>query len=396
VYLRASLPGPLFADRAGLVVVPLALGATGEREPGEGQILLYRPDADLDGYALRPDGSVLAVWNADSCTQLRLHEPATGAVLREVPLPEPVMPGWSLAPDGRTLVAELTGPTSPRTLWRVPLEDRARPRPLALDLRRPDPVALVTPVRHRYRAADGLPLAGWLYTPRHVRGPNRTVVSFHGGPEGQERPAFSALTQALVAAGITVFAPDVRGSGGYGRAFTCADDGAARIASFADVPATVDALVADGIAVPGRIGAHGWSYGGYLTLVALTRWPGLFAAGSSLAGMSDLRTFFRDTEPWMAGASVTEYGDPATEPDLLAELSPLPSMDRVTAPVLLAHGDRDTNVPVAESVQAAAALTGAGRTCDLALFSGEGHTIVGHEHVAELSERVAGWFDRWL
>ncbi len=396
VHLRASLPGPLFADRAGLVVVPLSAGPSGERVPGAGRVLLYRPDADLDGYALRADGSALAVWNADSCTQVRIHDGVTGAVVREVSLPQPVMPGWSLTPDGRELVAELTGPTSPRTLWRIALDGRRRPRPLALDLRRPDPAALVVPVRHRYRAADGLPLAGWLYTPPGVRGPNRTVVSFHGGPEGQERPVFSALTQALVAAGITVFAPDVRGSGGYGRAFASADDGADRAASFADVPATVDALVADGIAAPGRIGAHGWSYGGYLTLVALTRWPGLFAAGSSLAGMSDLRTFFAETEPWMAATSVTEYGDPAREPDLLAELSPLPAMDRVTAPVLLAHGDRDTNVPVGESVRAAAALTGRAHPCELLLLPGEGHTIVGHEHVRQLSERVVGWFDRWL
>ena len=59
-------------------------------------------------------------------------------------------------------------------------------------------------------------------------GPNRTVVSFHGGPEGQERPAFSPLAQSLVAAGLTVFAPDVRGSGGHGRAFQSADDGPAK------------------------------------------------------------------------------------------------------------------------------------------------------------------------
>jgi dipeptidyl aminopeptidase/acylaminoacyl peptidase len=222
------------------------------------------------------------------------------------------------------------------------------------------------------------------------------VVSFHGGPEGQERPAWSPVAQSLVAAGLTVLAPDVRGSGGYGRAFTTCDDGAGREASFDDVPASVAALVADGIAEPGRVGAHGWSYGGYLTLVALTRWPELFAAGVSLAGMSDLRTFFAGTEPWMAAASVTEYGDPATEADLLASLSPLPALDRVSAPVLLVHGDRDTNVPVGESVQAAAALAARQHPSELLLLEGEGHTIVGHDAVVELSDRVAGWFDRWL
>src|SRR6185312_15162987 len=241
---------------------------------------------------------------------------------------------------------------------------------------RPNPDLLVEPVRHTYRAADGLELSGWLYTPPDAHGPNRTVVSFHGGPEGQERPAYSPVAQSLVAAGLTVFAPNVRGSGGRGRAFMAADDGPAREASFEDVPATVEALVAAGVALPGRIGSHGWSYGGFLTLVALTRWPDLFAAGVSLAGMSDLRTFFAGTEPWMAAASVTEYGDPVADRDMLARISPMTSLERLTSPVLLAHGDRDTNVPVAESMQAHQALTALGARSELLLLPGEGHTIV--------------------
>jgi dipeptidyl aminopeptidase/acylaminoacyl peptidase len=392
VHLRASLPGEPGADRAGLIAVPLSENGV----PGEGRVVLYRPDADLDGYAVRSDGTVLAVWTVAEVTELWLHALADGSPLRRIELPEPVMNGWSLAADGGTMVAELTGPRTPRGLWRISLAEPAAPLPLPSAPRRPDPGVFVTPVRHVYPAADGLLLSGWLYTPPGVRGPNRTVVSFHGGPEGQERPAYSPVAQSLVAAGFTVFAPNVRGSGGFGRAFTTADDGPAREASFDDVPATVTALVDAGIAEPGRVGAHGWSYGGYLTLVALTRWPQLFAAGVSLAGMSDLRTFFAGTEPWMAAASVTEYGDPVGDRALLAALSPLPSFERITAPVLLAHGDRDTNVPVAESVQAHEALQALGKVSDLLLLPGEGHTIVSREHVVGLSDRVTAWFDRWL
>jgi dipeptidyl aminopeptidase/acylaminoacyl peptidase len=393
VYLRASLPGEPGSDRAGLVVVPLSEDGV----PGAGRVLLSRPDADLDGYALRADGTALAVWSCREVTELRLHDLSDGSALRQIPLPEPVMPGWSLAADGATLLAELTGPTAPRGLWVVPLGEDAGPAsPLPSSPRRPDPDVLVTPARHEYEARDGLPLSGWLYRPPGVTGPNRTVVSFHGGPEGVERPDYSPVAQSLVAAGFTVFAPNVRGSGGFGRAFTTCDDGAAREGSFADVPATVEALVAAGIAEPGRIGAHGWSYGGYLTLVALTRWPELFAAGATLAGMSDLRTFFAGTEPWMAAASVTEYGDPVADRELLATLSPMTALERLTAPVLLAHGDRDTNVPVAESVQAHRALQTLGAVSDLLLLPGEGHTVVGRDHLVELSTRVAAWFHRWL
>jgi dipeptidyl aminopeptidase/acylaminoacyl peptidase len=392
VYVRASLPGAPFADRAGLVEIPLSQAGV----PGQGSVVLRRPDADLDGYALRTDGTVLAVWNVDGITELLVHAAGDGSVLRRIDLPEPVMPGWSLSADGDTMVAELTGPRAPRGLWTVPVTGTGGPAPLPSAPPRPDPALSVVPVRHDYVAPDGLPLSGWLYVPKGVRGPNRTVVSFHGGPEGQERPSWSPVAQSLVAAGFTVFAPNVRGSGGFGRAFTCADDGPARELSFADVRTTVAALVDSGIATPGRIGAHGWSYGGYLTLVALTRWPDLFAAGVTLAGMSDLRTFFAGTEPWMAAASVTEYGDPVADRDLLASLSPMTDLHRLTSPVLLAHGDRDTNVPVAESVQAHQELQALGAPSALLLLPGEGHTVVGRDHLVELSERVAAWFDRWL
>jgi dienelactone hydrolase len=392
VLLRASLPGPPGADRAGLVEVPLADDGTF----GRGRVVLCRPDADLDAYALRADGTVLAVWNAGGVSELRVHDRADGAVLAEIDLPEPVLPGWSLAADGATMLAELTGPHTPRGLWSVPLSPAGTPARLHSLPRRPDRALSVDPVRLDYPADDGTPMSGWLYTPPDVHGPNRTVVSFHGGPEGQERPAYSPVAQSLVAAGLTVFAPNVRGSGGQGRAFMCADDGPAREASFEDVPATVRFLVDAGIALPGRVGAHGWSYGGYLTLVALTRWPDLFAAGVSLAGMSDLRSFFAGTEPWMAAASVTEYGDPVADRDMLAAISPMTALERLTAPVLLAHGDRDTNVPVAESVQVHQALQALGATSELLLLPGEGHTVVGREHLVELSLRVAEWFTRWV
>ena len=82
-----------FADRAGLVAVPLS----DDGVPGEGRVVLARPEADLDGYALRTDGTVLAVWSVDGVTELLLHDAADGAVVRRIALPEPVMPGWSLA-----------------------------------------------------------------------------------------------------------------------------------------------------------------------------------------------------------------------------------------------------------------------------------------------------------
>lgn len=399
VYLRTSAG----RDRMALCSVRL----DDEGRPGAMTVLAGRPDADLEFYAVRGDGrSVVLVWNVDGESCLQIGDLITGAAV-DVPLPHPVLPGWSLGSDGSSMIAELTGPTRPRCLVELQLP------PLGTDVGQYVPVygrsrlldgppadalpdAVVEPTLHRYASQDGLPLSGWLYRPQTAHGPSPTVVAFHGGPESQERPAFSLLTQSLVAAGITVFAPNVRGSSGYGAAFMAADDGAARPDSFQDVPATVEYLVDTGLAASGRIGVQGWSYGGYLALTALSRWPTLFAAGATHAGMSDLLSFFAETERWMAAASVTEYGDPVLEADLLRALSPLTHLAQVRSPTLLVHGDRDTNVPVNESVRAHAALHAAGIPTELVLLPGEGHTIVGASRRAELALAVCGWFVRWL
>lgn len=399
VYLRTSAG----RDRMALCSVRL----DDEGRPGAMTVLAGRPDADLEFYAVRGDGrSVVLVWNVDGESCLQIGDLITGAAV-DVPLPHPVLPGWSLGSDGSSMIAELTGPTRPRCLVELQLP------PLGTDVGQYVPVygrsrlldgppadalpdAVVEPRLHRYASQDGLPLSGWLYRPQTAHGPSPTVVAFHGGPESQERPAFSLLTQSLVAAGITVFAPNVRGSSGYGAAFMAADDGAARPDSFQDVPATVEYLVDTGLAASGRIGVQGWSYGGYLALTALSRWPTLFAAGATHAGMSDLLSFFAETERWMAAASVTEYGDPVLEADLLRALSPLTHLAQVRSPTLLVHGDRDTNVPVNESVRAHAALHAAGIPTELVLLPGEGHTTVGASRRAELALAVCGWFVRWL
>jgi dipeptidyl aminopeptidase/acylaminoacyl peptidase len=392
VYLRTSAG----RERMALCVVPL--GPDGR--PGPLAVVAERADADLEFYAIRADGhSAVLVWNVagESCAEIRDLDEQTSVA---IDLPEPVMPGWSLARDGRSMVAEVTGPTSPRTLVHLSLPERAAmPTPVrrlphmpVADL----PPTLVSPTLHRYLSQDGLALYGWLYRPGNAHGPGPAVISFHGGPESQERPAFSLLTQSLVTAGITVFAPNVRGSSGYGNSFVSADDGINRANSFQDVPATVAFLLDNGWGVAGSIGVQGWSYGGYLALTALARWPELFAAGTTHAGMSDFLSFFAETESWMAAASVTEYGDPILEADLLRVLSPLTHLHRVRSPTLLVHGDQDTNVPVGESVRAHVALKSAGVPTELLLLSGEGHTIVGAPHRAELALAICSWFVRWL
>ena len=197
----------------------------------------------------------------------------------------------------------------------------------------------------------------------------------------------------LLNTGITVLAPNVRGSGGFGRSFMHADDKEKRFAAIDDVAECVRFLVDTGLAAPERIACAGWSYGGYLTLAALTFHPALFTAGISICGMSDLLTFYRNTEPWIAAAAYPKYGHPVRDRELLEQLSPLRRVDSLTAPLLVVHGAHDTNVPVSESEQIVEALLQAGRPVRFLLFDDDGHGIDKRENRAALTTAIAEWLN---
>lgn len=150
-------------------------------------------------------------------------------------------------------------------------------------------------------------------------------------------------------------------------------------------------LIAAGIADPSRVAVGGRSYGGYLTLSAMVRYPTLFAAGVDICGMSDLTTFLRDTEPWIAAASVSKYGDPVHDRVLPSDLSPLGHAAHIAAPVLVVHGEHDTNVPRSEFTQLVAALRAAGHPVEYLELKGEGHEYRRASSQLELLRTVVGF-----
>jgi dipeptidyl aminopeptidase/acylaminoacyl peptidase len=170
-----------------------------------------------------------------------------------------------------------------------------------------------------------------------------------------------------------------------------ADDRERRFAAIDDVADCAHHMVDNGFATRDCIAVGGWSYGGYLTLAALTFHPELFAAGVSICGMSDLSTFYRNTEAWIAAAAYPKYGHPISDRDLLDQLSPLLRVDSLTAPLLLVHGGNDTNVPVGESDQMAQALRERGRTVRYLVFDDDGHEIAKRENRAALANAVCEW-----
>ncbi|QHC67733.1 prolyl oligopeptidase family serine peptidase [Rathayibacter sp. VKM Ac-2759] len=351
-------------------LVAMPLGPDGWR--GRIRRLAARDDAELEGLDADDSGRLLLlVWNVAGSSEIELFDTTTGARVPVSGLPGLVATTPVLSRDGGSVVLGVEGPERPRELWRMDTATHEWSRLTQVSSLPAEP--LVVPTLERFTGRDGLALSGWLYRARGVPAGGPAMLSLHGGPESQERPTFAAQHQAVAASGITVFAPNVRGSSGFGRDFVHADDVEKRSDAFDDVLAAADFLVDAGIADRGRIAVTGRSYGGYLTLASLAFSPGVFAAGVDICGMSDLRTFYRDTEPWIASAAVTKYGHPEHDVELLERLSPLGSASAIDVPLLVVHGELDTNVPVGEAEQIVRALEDLGRPVEYLRLEGEGH-----------------------
>ena len=340
---------------------------------GKIEVLRERPDAELDGVRVNDQGTVAAlIWNVAGRSEFELFDLQANKTIPAPKLPAEIGGLPLFTRDGKRMAVTLSGAALPPDVWVAEIGQPFRQVTFAqhagVDL-----ASFVRPELVTFKAHDGLELSGWLYRAKSPAGPAPYVISFHGGPEGQERPGFRSDYQALLSQGIGVFAPNVRGSSGFGKKFVNLDNGELRFDGIKDIKSCVDYLTANKIADAKRIGITGGSYGGYMTMVGLTEYPELFAAGVNLFGMVNFFTFFQHTQPWMAAISTIEYGDPATQKDLLEKLSPLGKLDRIRAATMVQHGANDTNVPVVEAEQIVKHLKSRGVPVEYILFPDEGH-----------------------
>jgi dipeptidyl aminopeptidase/acylaminoacyl peptidase len=343
--------------------------------PGAIEVLVERPGGELDGLALNHQGTVAALlWNVKGRSELSFYDLATGKQTPGPKLPGEIAGGLTFSRDGSRLALAISGSGQPADVWVLEMDKDKSFRQLTFSSHAGVNLdALVRPELVTFKSFDGLEISGWLYRPKGQSAPGAYVISFHGGPEGQERPGFRSDYQALLGQGIGVFAPNVRGSSGFGKKFVNLDNGELRFNGIKDIKACVDYLVENRIADPRKIGITGGSYGGYMTMAGITEYPDLFAAGVDLFGIVNFMTFFQHTQPWMAAISKVEYGDPATQKELLDRLSPIHKLDRIRAATMVQHGANDTNVPVIEAEQIVSTLKQRGVSVEYVLFPDEGH-----------------------
>jgi dipeptidyl aminopeptidase/acylaminoacyl peptidase len=251
---------------------------------------------------------------------------------------------------------------------------------------------------------DGLRVSARLYLPSEelgYEGPRPLVYYVHGGPQGQERPNFAwfsmPLIQILTLEGFAVFVPNVRGSTGYGLAYTKRVDrdwgGQDRLDH---VHAMTEVLPNDERVDVSRAGVVGRSYGGYMTLTLAGRHPELWRAAVDMFGPYDLFTSVeRVPETWKPYFRLA-LGDPVEDHDFFVERSPKTYMADISCPLLVIQGQNDPRVVEAESRQVVEDLRGIGRDVDYLVFEDEGHDVLKLENRVRCYDAIVGFFSKHL
>ncbi|HEY2364388.1 MAG TPA: S9 family peptidase [Candidatus Angelobacter sp.] len=256
---------------------------------------------------------------------------------------------------------------------------------------------------------DGFNLQGWLLYPANFDSTSfdstnndaskkyPMVVLVHGGPSSMQHsswPGPHSFGVALSAAGYFVFMPNPRGSYGQGEAFTRANVKDFGYGDFRDIMTGVDQALKQAPIDEHRLGITGWSYGGYMTMWAVTQ-TNRFAAAVAGAGLANFQSYYGENQidKWMVpffGASV--YDDP----QVYAKSSPITFIKNAKTPTLVVVGDSDGECPTPQSYEFWHALKTIGTETELVVYEHEGHMFVDPTHQRDVIERVAAWFNQKL
>jgi dipeptidyl aminopeptidase/acylaminoacyl peptidase len=245
--------------------------------------------------------------------------------------------------------------------------------------------------------SDAFNVQGWLLSPMTTDGKKHPmVVDVHGGPSAAVTPRYigDGFARDALAHGYYIFLPNPRGSFGQGEAFVRANIKDFGGGDLRDILAGVDETLRAAPVDGNRLGITGGSYGGYMTMWAVTQTQ-RFKAAVAIAGVSNWLSYYGENgiDQWMIpffGASV--YDDPA----VYAKSSPITFIKNVKTPTLIAVGERDVECPMPQSQEFWHALVTLGVPTSFIVYPGEGHHLRLPQHQRDLSERALAWFDRYL
>ena len=379
-YVGSPGDGPTSHD---LFVRPLANGKA-ENLTGT------RLDRPIAQYEWRPDGSIVAIvqkgfrHDLESIRTSGLEPMFTDFKLN--PNDFAIAPSGSLAviAANSTTLPEVWLSTSGGALKQISHFNQEWSKiPL-------QPVELI-----RYPSFDGTMIEGQLVKPNGYKTGAKLplIVLIHGGPTGAWSDRFNAWAQLVASRGYLAFAPNIRGSMGYGHKFVESNRTDWGGGDFKDVMAGVDWLIARGDADPDRMGIGGWSYGGYMAMWAVTQ-TNRFKASVAGAGMSDLASEF-GTEQSSTGDEWF-YGTPWEHLADFQKSSPITYVKNTRTPTLILQGEADRTDPIGQSQQFYRALKRYAVKSDFVVYPREGHGIAEEKHAQDVLERMVAWFETYV
>lgn len=394
-----------------------------EFEPGSGQLMLAaaegEPDArtvqadfpgSLHNILYRPDGR-LAFGALENLRAGIYSVAADGSDLRADHAAAIFAPGslgvgsftkftMAFSADGSRVASMVSGPREPANViagpWRGLLTRRTALNPAVAD------VALGSVEEISWRAADGLPIHGFLVKPANFDAKKKypLVVEVHGGPRRSWWATCflnnSHWAQWLAQQGYVVLMPNPRGSEGRGAEFVRGNRKDLGGGDWRDIVAGLNHVLTLGFVDPERLALVGWSYGGYLTAWGITQPEGrVFKAAVVGAGITNI--FARGGAA--GGWGENHWGDPLAlwkDPFEFFRRSPIAHVNQVRAATLILHGDADTKVPHGQAVDFFTALQALGVPSEARIYPGEGHGIARREHRIDLLNSIARWLKTYV
>jgi dipeptidyl aminopeptidase/acylaminoacyl peptidase len=365
------------------------------RPDGEGLHQLTNTGYDVVQFEWAPDGARMAIIiNRSGAFDLCLLEVQTGSLvdLRSGPGIHS-NPNW--ARDGSFLTFEYESPLLPPDLYRLDLATKQ-----VIQLTFSNPPAMqrnkkIVPEIVSYRSFDGLEIPAFLYRPEKPNG--AAIVYPHGGPKDQYGYIWDELAQYFTAKGYFYFAPNYRGSTGYGKQFERANYNSWGIGDTQDCLHAAKFLRAFKEIRPESIGIAGGSYGGYMTICALSRDPEyLYACGISKYGDSNLVSSWALCEKRLRLYTEIFLGHPSSNVAFYKKGSPVVDVHNVQKPVLILHGLLDTIVPPEASEEWVEALKRHDKVFEYKTYANEPHGFLRRENLHDVYERMERFLDWYL
>ncbi len=362
---------------------------------------VYEQKWDIAGAGYSKSGKYLIVGvNEDSKVAARVLDAKTLEPVTLPDMPTGLVRGVEVAPNDSLIAFYSSDGSVPPELYVAAIGAAPRRLTNALDpkMKRED---LVVPTVVRFKSYDSLEVPGVLYKPHQASSEAKApaLVMVHGGPGGQAQVGYSEDTQALVNRGYVVFDINNRGSSGYGKTFFQMDDRKHGEADLGDVVAAKRMLAGLGYVDTTKIGIIGGSYGGYMTLAALTLQPDAFKVGVDLFGPANWVRTLTNVPPYWESfreALYKEMGDPKTDSARLRRISPLFNADKIRVPLMVLQGANDPRVLKVESDEIVAAAKKNGVPVEYVVFPDEGHGFVKKENEIRGYSGILAFLDQHL